>query len=230
MKKLIATTAALAVLAASPSALAALLYEFDTGSGRFGNSSLNLDQRQYNNISTSYNDRGIFSFGTDFGAAPADGFWLVVNAGGNPKGIRGELAIFYGDLSSGQLTAYEYDGRNSSTSWSNLANELQDFGTAIQTNGNAFNFSIDVSAMNERTDLGTEWRGAQFAEQVGIWYHPSWGTTMTSDPFSYGYSQQGWYDVSYRNTLVTDVPEPGTIALFGSALLGLFGLRRKRLA
>ena len=229
MKKLLSATFALAFLLASPSALAALLYEYEKGPGNFGNAGLNDKQRAYNSITASYHTDGVLSFGTDFGAKRANGFWLVVNAGGNPKGIAGELAIFYGHLGSGKLYAYEYDGKNSANSWSVLGNQLEYFGKVIKRDGNAFNFSIDVSGINGRTDLGSDWAGAQFNDKVGIWYHPTWGTKLKSNPFSFSFKNQGWFDIANGHTTVTDVPEPGSVALFATGLLALLGLRRKRL-
>ena len=229
MKKLLTTTMAIAMLAATPSAFAALLYSYEAGPGNFGNGSLDADKRSYNSITASYHSKGFLSFGTDFGDARADGFWLVINNGPNPKYHRGELAIFYGHLGSKRLYAYEYDGNNSPNSWNTLGNQLEYFGNVIQRDDESFNFRIDVRDLNSRTDIGPNWTGAQFGEQVGIWYHPTWGTKMPH-PFGFSYKKQGWFDVANRTTTVTEVPEPGTIALFGSALLGLFGLRRKRLA
>lgn len=223
MKKLLTATFALAALAAAPTSLGSLLYEFDKGPGNFGGS-LNAKQKAYNSISTSYNTNGTLTFGTDFGKAPADGFWLVVNDSANPKGHSG-LAIFYGNIKTGKLVAYEYTGANNARSWAE-GPEIADYGKAIEKNGRAFSFSIDVNQLN--ADLAI---GAKFGEKVGIWYHPTWGTKMKNNgPLNFSYKRSGWYDVGMRHTTVTDVPEPGTIALFGSALLGLFGLRRKRLA
>lgn len=52
-----------------------------------------------------------------------DAFWLVVNDGPNPKGLRGELAILYFDASGAttsddiEITVYGYNGQEYPQSW-----------------------------------------------------------------------------------------------------------------
>lgn len=233
MKKTLSTALSAAALAAAlvvaPSAMGSLLYEYDVGPGNFGNSGLNADQRAYDSISASYNTDGTLTFATEFGAEAADGFWTVFSTGPNPKRHDKELAILYGDLASGDLYAYEYNGLNSANSWNTPGNLLDSFSGAITNTGSGFSLSIDANNING-ADLSSDWTGVEFGEKIGLWYHPTWGTNMTTDPFSFSYNNQGWYDISNHTTTVTDVPEPGTVALFASAMLGLFGLRRRRIA
>lgn len=115
----------------------------------------------------------IISMTANFGSEVIgdDGFWLVVNAGGNPKGVTNELAILYGDLNTGRITAYQYNGANSSDSYITPAILLGTFENAVSGSGGSYSFSIDVSAINA-LNVGPEWRGVSFDDDLGIWYHP----------------------------------------------------------
>lgn len=216
-----------------------IIYQYETGPGYFGGS-LTADQRSYDSITASYETGGgsdIFSWAVDYGddpdAAPGDGFWLVVSNGPNPKGELGQLAILYGDLLTGHLLAYEYSGRNDPYSYRNPGNFLGDFSSGLNyvAGSNEYDLTIDVTALNDL--YPSPWEGIQFGSAFGIWYHPTWGTNasyyQTRNGYEleyWGYRRQGWFD---RNEQVTtQVPEPGTLTLFGLGLIGLGIMRRRK--
>lgn len=175
----------------------------------------------------------------------ADGFWLVLSDGPNPKSHHNEYAIFYGDSYTGNLSAYVYSGANSSNSWNTPGEHIQTFGGAFESDTSVagevtFSFSIDATSLNSYvpTTAGTnEWDGASYGESIGIWYHPlvfndapEYNADGSLSSFSYG--AFGWYDTAYEQTEVipdvTDVPEPGALALAGLGLVGMVVGRRRR--
>ena len=166
----------------------------------------------------------------------ADGFWLVLSDGPNPKNNFNEYAIFYGDSNTGNLTSYVYNGANSASSWNNPGEFIQSFALTTDTsvaNEVTFSFSIDVSGLNAHVPAtpGTnDWDGASFASQIGIWYHPvvfGAAPTYNADDSlaSFRVSKNGWYDTSDQDTVV---PVPAAAWLFASGLIGLIGVSRRR--
>jgi len=131
-----------------------------------------------------------------------DGFWLVVTDGDNPKGDGTSNAILYGDLENNRITAYTYNGENSSSSFTD--------GTLLGTYENVFAsggehatygyeqtmFSLDVSSINAA--LGADFDGVQLGEQAGIWFHQSAGTEFTygadGSIVDYTFDNQMWLD------------------------------------
>jgi hypothetical protein len=123
-----------------------------------------------------------------------------------------------------------------------------------------FNFDIDVTGINSHTPTtpnaeGKAWEGVQFGEEIGIWFHPfisltppTYNDDGTIADLGVGYSDVdfdqyvGWFDTDESSVdgdvpflptepvVIPDVPVPGAIWLFASALLGGLGLQRKRKA
>jgi hypothetical protein len=202
----------------------------------------------FESVQASYDSAShIFSWTVTFSDKKADGITLAVSEGPNPKGHAGELAILYFDavsLASPKLTAYGYNGTNSSTSWSDgdgsvignqtpdrikskddtswiLAISAQDVGTK-----RIFSFTIDATDINVRSSVpyaGSEpWKGVRFASQLGLWMHAYDGlsTAYRVDGFlkSWSRSKEGWFDGSFFDTETSVVPLPA------AAWLGLGGL------
>ena len=168
----------------------------------------------------------------------ADGFWLVLSDGPNPKHHFNEYAIFYGDGISGNLTSYVYNGVNSSNSWYNPGEFVESFAGGLTadysvTDEVTFSFTIDASYINAYvpTTPGTnDWDGAMFGQNIGIWYHPAvFGTAPTYNQngslASFPVSSGGWYDTAYR---WTNVPAPAISMLLLTGLIGMIGLGRRR--
>ena len=189
------------------------------------------------NVTTSYDtNTEVFSWSytitADGSSNFSDGFWLVVTDGENPKNDPNEYGIMYGDLASNSITVYEYSGQNNANSWNNPGIFLESFtGFTSVSNGstNTLSFSIDVSGVNSSTAVSSpsSWKGVNFGEKIGIWFHPSTGTSVgfngNGEITSFGYTNQGWYDASNQTT--TSVPEPDYLVLLALGLLAL-GIRQ----
>jgi len=164
-----------------------------------------------------------------------DGFWLVISDGPDPKFDEDEYAILFGDLDTGRLSAYVYNGRNQSDSWNDPGVLLEDFGAgaisveagAPGSNEQVVSFEIDTTTINNYSN-SSGWDGVSFAESVGIWFHPTTGTSVTYDSngalTSFRPRRAGWYDGN--SIAVRQVPEPGILYL-GALGLFAFGLSRK---
>lgn len=220
----------------SSSVMAAPVFEYE-----INNPAGNDVAGKISNIQTSFDSGSNLLTWThqiqDAGTQASDGFWLVLSSGPNPKGTVDQLAIFYGDADAGRLTAYEYNGQNNASSYNNPGNFLGSFALNYSHNAGVgtFNFGIDVTDLNDYTkhsNLSSNWEGAQFGEQIGIWFHPSLNTSFQYNNLggieSFSAGKAGWHD-SANQTTVTKVSEPPAIALLGLGLIAL-GLRRKRAA
>lgn len=205
---------------------------------------------------TQYNaGTGRFDFSVDFsakGGVLADSFWVVVNDGPDPKNHVEEYAIFFfdgTDVATGGdavVTSYVYSGANSSSSWETPGMTLLSSLNAdpISATGSivgdvaAFTFSVETSVLNDASQwpgygLGAEWDGAQFADHIGVWFHPvvangdpqygAVGTAKEGFLTDFDVLKQGWVDVQMQQT----VPEPSAALLGALGGLGLL-LRRSR--
>ncbi|MFK8183356.1 MAG: hypothetical protein AB8B99_08270 [Phormidesmis sp.] len=218
----------------------------------------NLDAEQGGNnaagrhetISTSFDDeRNLFTWSSSFSRNPdngrlADGGWLVVNHGPDPRAQSGEYVIFYLDGNQGQVSAYDYSNIHRSNSWGSTTFLGS---TALETSNEGeartFSFSLDMSHINSRTDLGPEWTGTAFADTIGIWFHGLDGLSTEYLPSgalsALSYSAQSWYDANFKATLLASatanpdaqtVPEPSAVVALGGwaiALLGMGSLKRQ---
>ncbi|MEM9122293.1 MAG: PEP-CTERM sorting domain-containing protein [Pseudomonadota bacterium] len=163
----------------------------------------------------------------------ADSFWIATSPGPNPKGQLQELALVYGDTTSGDVWVYEYNGFNGNTSFANPGNLLAYFDNALSTvnttSGRTISFdALDMSAVQSfYTD--PDWTGVAFGEDIGIWFHPSFTAgSIIGDAGgieAYEIVSQSWYDTANRTT---DVPEPAPLALIAFASAGLIALRRRQ--
>lgn len=172
----------------------------------------------------------------------ADGFWLVLSDGENPKNDVNEYAILYGDIASGNISAYAYNGVNSASSWQTPGDHIETLVGILSVddsvaNQRTFGFSLDGTNINahdpDNSLVATDdWDGVSFGPKIGIWFHAvvfdglGAAYDLQNKLTSFDYSRQSWYDTSMKDTSV--VPVPAAVWLFGSALLGLAGFSRRR--
>ena len=165
----------------------------------------------------------------------ADGAWLVINGGANPKSVDDELAIFYLDGINGKVSIYNYDGTNNSKSWNSpTANYLGSLDLNVSPFGNdevTFSFELDATKLNSSAQFGSDWKGASFGKKVGIWYHGVEGLKVAYDPttgaltqFKHGKSSS--YDVG--NMDAAAVPEPASAAAVGLFAVAATFIKRKK--
>jgi hypothetical protein len=238
--KLISTLILLSSVLAIGNA-AATTYSFDTTypSGSQGAGDISAFSATYNN------DSEVLGWSTTIEREAgnlANGFWMVLSDGENPKNDVNEYAIVYGDGLTGDLTAYTYNGINSSDSWATPGDYIETFTDVLTMDTSVadevtFSFSIDATGVNDHDpDNGLvatdDWDGINFDEHIGIWFHAvvfdGAGPTYDNDGklTSFPYSSQSWYDASWQATTV--VPVPAAVWLFGSALVGLLGFTRRK--
>ena len=224
----------LVTLLSSPLHAFAALYVHESGPGDFG---LPAHNASYDDIFTSYDDAsGMLHWdvtnAVKDGEGPMDGYWLVINAGGNPKQSNvNELAIFYADISSAdpadhRLWVYAYNGENNSQSWDTPGIFPGDSSSSLSSDGTGF--TIDTALINGFSDPAIDpltWRGASFDGTVGIWFHPLWDLFTSTDDqghlTQFAYQMQSWYDISSVPTNTPQVPLPSAFLLFCSGLIGL---------
>ena len=194
----------------------------------------------FESVETTYNDATEeLTWSSTFSSTAIDGAWLVLNDGPNPKQNEDEeLAIFYLDGLTNRLTAYEYNGKNDSNSWFDQ-DFIQSWDNAVNVVDNGgertLSFSIDATDVNEygvlQDPLWQDWKGAQFDEKIGIWFHAVQGldTAYNGDELTqFDFTSQGWYDIG--NQMTKPVPEPGTLGALAVGLLGLLRLSQRKKA
>lgn len=226
---LMKTIAFTSLLAISSSASASL-FSFDVNpstGGALGG--------QVESISTTFNNMTQqFTWDVDFQQnSNIDGFWLVVNNGPNPKQSSvNELAIIYGDLSTGIASTYVYNGANNANSIVNPAILLQT--DSITTLADSFALSMSTDTINSFSSPDPDYTGIAYDENIGIWFHFATGSNFSYNPngdidgFSFG--QQGWYDVSNQiaDMTSTAVSAPSHLGLLAFGLFGVIGIRKLR--
>ncbi len=238
-------------LFAMTTATQAMIYEYsidDPAGNKNGGKIYNITTR-YNNISQQFS----WEYTID---KKNDGFWLVISDGPNPKGINNQLAILYGDLDKGILSAYRYDGKNGPNSYyyknknnKKRPNELLQqwdnaFTTKIDGNKKTTSFNINVADINKAL-TSADWEGIQFGKKIGVWFHPSKGSNFKyynsnrgddstsvanykgNQIKSFQHRGAGWHDSD--NLLVTnEIPILNTLLLLSSGLLAMTYYRRNK--
>lgn len=191
----------------------------------------------------------------EFNNTQTNAFWLAMSPGDNPKGYAGELALFYMDASSATpvLTAYGYNGFNGDSSFwdgsqvtgtqapdlilssKNSMSWINNLQVTDAGGKRTMKFDIDATLVNNHNPLYpgpggiAEWTGSEFADKMGIWFHPVKGAqttyhttgALTGGLKTFSYSHQGWLDGDNLHT----VPEPATMTALA---LGLAAIARKR--
>lgn len=227
-KKILTISALMALTFGSVSASAGLTFNYERGAGVFGgNSGLS-----YDSVSASY-DRGTedFSFTVDYNGVAADGGWLVISEGPNPKHSDRELGIAYFDADSGDTWIYAYNGLNNNASYQSMQ-FLGFFADSYTTVNGVASLAFNTSSFSSQLDTGFS-----FGNRIGIWFHPSANLNVFGDMNglnSFQASQNGWLDTNQdgdcnnQNTgCITSVPEPATWLLFAAGFAGLVSTRRR---
>jgi hypothetical protein len=216
-----------AVLAASASASAGIIYDYNRGAGTFGGHS----GLSYDSVNANYDTASEeFSFTVDYNGAAAEGGWLVISPGANPKNSTEELGIAYFDAASGDAWIYAYNGENNDNSWEETP-FLAYFEDAYTTIDGVATLAFDATDINAQLETGFA-----FGERIGIWFHPSADLTASGDSLGltmFTPRANGWLDTNWdgncnnpNNGCVTAVPEPSSALLLGLGL-GVMGLRRR---
>ena len=229
-------------LALTSAPVSAVTFTFDTN--RAGGS---VNAGTQTAFTTSFDDTTdlltlstTFQRNTDTNAL-ADGGWLVLSEGDNPKSDALEYAIFYLDGNNNKVSAYNYDPVDRKHSWRN--SEFLGETTLNVTNSGfesagadpsvrTFDFAFDMAAINDRTDLGADWKGSRFGEKVGIWFHAVDGLSTDYDASgrlaAFDHGAESRFDTkaldtvsSNLGTITSDagpsqsVPEPTTVVAMG---------------
>ena len=166
----------------------------------------------------------------------ANGYTLPISPGPNPKGIAGELPIFYVEWDSGTVnaSAFVYNGSASESG----RQSYRDFNGDGVTDGGDYIASslatpsflisssvtpgaggsisvvveLDVAGVNAHTPLvnPAEWLGAAFTNTVGVWFAPQNLTTIEYNAagklVNWQRNQISWVDTSNRPTTQISIP------------------------
>ncbi|MEL6879992.1 MAG: PEP-CTERM sorting domain-containing protein [Cyanobacteria bacterium J06607_10] len=174
----------------------------------------------------------------------AEGGWVVLSDGPNPRFDADEYVISYFDGKEGTATFYSYDGSLSAKSYESEV-YLGSTSLDVSTKGDerTFAFTYDASDINDAA-LGPDWKGLAFDDTAGIWLHTFDGLSSSYNDdgsintlnFTTFRNGQSYYDRGNEPAIeITDpdtsasVPEPGTIAAIGIFAAAATRLR-KRLA
>lgn len=168
-------------------------------------------------FSVDYHDQGVWNaydseneaYGMKFRSDQGkDGFWLVVTPGGGPKGDGNSSAILYGDIKNNRITAYTYNGENSSNSYEDgvflgsYEGVFSSGGSHSKYGYDMSMFSLDVSDINNA--LGEDFTGVALGDQAGIWFHQSAGSDFTYNEdgsiADYVFDSQMFLDREYKAT------------------------------
>jgi len=192
------------------------------------------------NVTTSYDTAGQFSWSYTVGksgTAFSDGFYLVVNAGGNPTDSNNGLAILYGDLDTGNVSIYEYTsaGTFSFLDSSNFISQASNVINVSQTaTDQTVSFTLDVAGLNA-LNIGPQWQGIQFDDELGYWFHPFVSAVYDVNGLgvinSIAFEAISFLDTDAEPTTVlaaqATVPEPSSVMLLLAGVAGI-ALRKKK--
>jgi hypothetical protein len=183
-------------------------------------------------INSTFNDvTQLFTWDAAFASDKIKSFWLVVNNGENPKKADvNELAIMFGDLATGRLSTYVYNGLNSATSWNNPGILIDTNTSSLTSTTNSFSISLDTTNINAYgydPVPANESNGIAFDSKIGLWFHFSdqaINFNSNGGIESYYVGNQGWRDAA---NLTTSVPAPGALVLLGFGILAMRLSRKK---
>jgi hypothetical protein len=212
----------------------------------------------FESVTASYNTASQrFVWDVVFSNQVTKGYTLAINNGPNPKGHAGELALIHFDASnqnSPKVTAYAYNGQNAINSWIDgngavAGNQTPDvIETALDTSWinsatvtdaagkRRFLLDINVAGINGHTPLypsgQNDWTGAQFGNQIGLWFHTFTGLATTYNAQGqlgdWNYNQHGWFDAANYQTILVPLPAGAWMGMAG--LIGVGVVARKRRA
>ncbi len=162
-----------------------------------------------------------------------NGFWLVVSDGENPKNNVNEYSILYADTVNNVVSAYLYNGQNSSNSWNTPGEFIKTYQGVLNVvdsaNTRTISMNLDVSDINNYTPANgdpNDWDGVSFDENIGVWFHPVNLVNVAYNPdnslSAFSYNRSGWYDTANQNANTVSTPLPGGLLLF---LVGGFAAR-----